>query len=56
MDIEITGTILLEDNEIDHDKFLDIFIEFIEKNNWRFVGVTRPIGEIQFINDEEEKK
>ncbi|WP_156877584.1 50S ribosome-binding protein YggL [Shimazuella kribbensis] len=45
--IKISGTIFAEDGHtnINHDEFLDKFIEFVEKNNWLFGGGTKQIDE-----------
>ncbi|WP_218186969.1 YggL family protein [Paenibacillus pini] len=38
--IEISGAIFANEGNIDHDEFLDKFIEFIEANGWGFGGVV----------------
>lgn len=42
MDIDINGTIILDENPVSHEEFLNSFIKFIESNNWRFAGITKP--------------
>ncbi|MNP55403.1 hypothetical protein D3C76_1500480 [compost metagenome] len=43
--IEISGTIFATEGDIDHDEFLDKFIEFVESNGWEFGGGGKLIGE-----------
>jgi uncharacterized protein YggL (DUF469 family) len=45
--VEISGMILAADKHtnINHDEFLDKFIEFVENNNWLFGGGTKQVDE-----------
>lgn len=45
--IHIEGSIFAEDEhvDIDHDVFLDKFIEFVEANGWMFGGGSQQIDE-----------
>jgi uncharacterized protein YggL (DUF469 family) len=38
--VHIDGGVIRDTNDIEHDLFLDRFIEFIEANGWCFMGVT----------------
>jgi uncharacterized protein YggL (DUF469 family) len=56
--IQIQGCIQKENNkpfsENDHEKFLDLFIEFVEANGWMFGGGTEIIEEEQLKQDSDE--
>lgn len=45
--VEINGCIFSETGDVDHDQFLDKFIEFIESNGWYFGGGTKEINEYE---------
>jgi uncharacterized protein YggL (DUF469 family) len=45
--VEINGCIFANDEnvDIDHDEFLDAFIEFVESKGWHFGGGSAQIDE-----------
>lgn len=38
--ISINGYVDMANNPVTHDEFLNLFIKFIESNNWSFGGGT----------------
>lgn len=43
--IEINGVVFSNDEkDINHDEFLDAFIQFIEAKGWNFGGGTKEVG------------
>lgn len=43
--IEINGVVFSNDeSDIDHDEFLNAFIEFVEANGWNFGGGTTEVN------------
>ncbi|MVP01913.1 DUF469 family protein [Paenibacillus sp. N10] len=43
--MEINGTVFANKGNLNHDEFLDKFIEFVEANGWQFGGGTKQINE-----------
>ena len=43
--IEISGAIFATEGDVDHDEFLDKFIEFLEANGWEFGGGSKQVDE-----------
>ncbi|TKH39075.1 hypothetical protein C1I59_07440 [Paenibacillus polymyxa] len=43
--IKISGAVFATKGNIDHDEFIDKFIEFVESNGWEFGGGSRLIDE-----------
>ena len=41
--IKIDGVVVAQD--VDHDTWLDLFLEWVESNNWQFGGTTEDITE-----------
>lgn len=42
--IEISGTIFATEGSVDHDEFLNKFIEFVEVNGWEFGGGSAEVN------------
>ncbi|MFT9369212.1 hypothetical protein ACXHJ2_15105 [Paenibacillus sp. ALE3] len=47
--IKISGAVFATKGNIDHDEFIDKFIEFVESNGWEFGGGSRLIDEMEMI-------
>jgi hypothetical protein len=45
MQVEINGVVDTQENKIDMDKFLDLFIDFVEVNGFVFAGVMVEVEE-----------
>ncbi|WP_418027520.1 hypothetical protein [Paenibacillus sp. JJ1722] len=43
--IKISGAIFAAEGNVDHDEFIDEFIEFVEANGWEFGGGSKKIDE-----------
>jgi uncharacterized protein YggL (DUF469 family) len=43
--VEISGVLYADDGDIDHNEFLDAFIDFVESKNWNFGGSVKTINE-----------
>ncbi|WP_172249972.1 50S ribosome-binding protein YggL [Saccharibacillus deserti] len=43
--IEIKGSVFADVGDVDHDEFLDKFIDFVESNGWSFGGGTKQVDE-----------
>ncbi|MGG0308364.1 hypothetical protein ABEY43_06880 [Priestia megaterium] len=41
--IKIEGSVLEDSNKINHDEFLEEFINFVESKGWSFIGTTDEI-------------
>jgi hypothetical protein len=41
----IDGCVDVSDNRVSIERFTDMFLEWIESNNWRFGGVIKPYKE-----------
>ncbi|MGG4184118.1 hypothetical protein ABEW24_12170 [Paenibacillus jamilae] len=43
--IKISGAVFATEGNVDHDEFIDKFIEFVEANGWEFGGGSKKIDE-----------
>lgn len=50
-EIKLDGCIDVSENRVSIDQFLDLFIEWVESNNWTYGGDTNPL----YIEEEEKE-